>query len=543
MVSTVNPRVISNSIAALLSSSAATPKSAFNASVFELFYGQAAITHDWARQLKNTTKSNIPLLPGDLLYRVNGTSNFIVVSDSFGDYLTNEDGELRFHSRNENTDESDLSFIYGRDQATLNALRSGSGGRLKMEDYPGLIFLGTNRWLNTTLFFHNFPPSQATTGLPVETGLTENSQARRFTAGDDRVNENIAHTLIVTLFDRNHNYWAERVVGASDEILFQEARKMNIAEKQRIDMYEYLPAILGSASVLIKPYNGYDNETDVRTSDVFAIVAERYGNSLIDDWTLRKQDNSIYPFSIPRLVPGPAMSLAGQLGGPQLPDMMYVLSDNYTAGRSDGVNNILRGLARNRADENDLFFGDSARNIFFPGTGFGLIDLFAIDIQRGRLSQLPPYVEYRKKHYNAHGFPRGENVIYKSPLCSATKKTPSPDPIACFQMINSNLEIATTLQFLYGKVDQIDAFVGFQAEDHYPGSQFGRTQAAIIAEEYQNKRDGDAFWFENDGVLTDAEYDLVHNVTLSQLLRRNFNLTSADIQDNVFFVPSEFVLE
>jgi hypothetical protein len=76
-----------------------------------------------------------------------------------------------------------------------------------------------------------------------------------FAAGDVRANENIELTAMQTLFVRNHNRLAEELqvlnphsFGFSswtDENLYQEARKLNIATEEMITYNEFLPAILG----------------------------------------------------------------------------------------------------------------------------------------------------------------------------------------------------------------------------------------------------------------------------------------------------------
>lgn len=68
--------------------------------------------------------------------------------------------------------------------------------------------------------------------------------------GDGRVNEQIELALMHTLWMREHN----RVAGIlqslhrdwSDEALFQEARRIVVAEMQHITYNEFLPIILGT---------------------------------------------------------------------------------------------------------------------------------------------------------------------------------------------------------------------------------------------------------------------------------------------------------
>ncbi len=70
-----------------------------------------------------------------------------------------------------------------------------------------------------------------------------------FVTGDVRGNENVELTALQTLFVRNHNRIAtelqQKHPGWTDEQLYQEARKLNIADYQEITYNAYLPDLLG----------------------------------------------------------------------------------------------------------------------------------------------------------------------------------------------------------------------------------------------------------------------------------------------------------
>jgi hypothetical protein len=115
---------------------------------------------------------------------------------------------------------------------------------------------------------------------------------RCFISGDQRVNQNPTLMAFHTLFVRRHNEHATalRYVNPhkDDEYLYEEARRLVIAELQHITYKEYLTIIFGptlmnyySLNVQQYGYTNYEPYTDPTTSNDYATAACRFGHSQI----------------------------------------------------------------------------------------------------------------------------------------------------------------------------------------------------------------------------------------------------------------------
>jgi hypothetical protein len=139
---------------------------------------------------------------------------------------------------NANTSYLDLSQVYGSSQVVADALRTFKGGLMKTS--PG----GFLPYDNTTYF-----TTDQIAALNMANDAQQVPTSSLFAAGDVRANENIELTAIQTLFVRNHNRLATELHSLhpswTDEQLYQEARKLNIATEEMITYNEFLPAILG----------------------------------------------------------------------------------------------------------------------------------------------------------------------------------------------------------------------------------------------------------------------------------------------------------
>lgn len=114
-----------------------------------------------------------------------------------------------------------------------------------------------------------------------------------FKSGDERVNEFIGLTAMTQVWMREHNRVTDFFIKINphwdDERLYQESRRVVIAEMQHIVYNEFLPLLLGDKlvdSLGLRPlkkgyYQGYDDNLDATVANSFASAAFRFYHSMI----------------------------------------------------------------------------------------------------------------------------------------------------------------------------------------------------------------------------------------------------------------------
>lgn len=163
----------------------------------------------------------------------------------------------------------DGSMIYGSIEVVAGKLRElGDSGKL----LEGGLTASGKRFLP----FDNESLIECSTGIHA-------NRSDCFLGGDLRTNEQVGLTSMHTIFYREHNRIVALLSGLNPhwdgERLYQEARKIVIAEWQHIVYYEYLPKILGSG--YLGNYEGYDPSVDATIVNSFATAAFRFGHSQI----------------------------------------------------------------------------------------------------------------------------------------------------------------------------------------------------------------------------------------------------------------------
>ena len=386
---------------------------------------------------------------------------------------------------NQLTSYNDASMVYGATEEEERSLRLFRGGLLlEAADQPSSVTAGLNIQPGT---------------LPISPGPTTPACLNGlncFMAGDRRVSEQFSLSVMHTVFLREHNRIARALAQLnptwSDEAIYQVARRIVIAEVQNIVYSEYLPVILGRENVetILGPYLGYDASADPRSSNEFATAAYRFGHSQIRNGFVRLN------------------AQGGSLGDLPLLDAFFN-SRLFFDANTGGTDPIVRGLVQSQSRRLDEFIDFILTNRLFATLlnenreELPPLDLAARNIQRGRDHGLPTYLQVRR-------------------FCKALFSIESP---------LSNQIVSERLQTLYGKdLDFVDLFPGGLAEARLSGSILGATFTCIIGLTFKNIRNGDRFFYQNDGVFTSSQLQALESITIASVLCANTGIGSIQPQ-------------
>ena len=105
--------------------------------------------------------------------------------------------------------------------------------------------------------------------------------------------------------------------------------------------------------------------------------------------------------------------------------------------------------------------------------------------------------------------------------------------VKSFSQISSDPNQVAGLQSLYGDVNNIDPWIGILSEDHLPNASVGLTMHQILKTQFENLRDGDFYFYQNDPYLPAFTKLAVARTKLSDVIKRNTKLTN--LQSDLFF--------
>jgi peroxidase len=308
----------------------------------------------------------------------------------------------------------------------------------------------------------------------------------KYVAGDVRAAENPALTALHALFVREHNFQVDRLhdrdPSLSGDQLYDQARAIVAAEIAHINYAEFLPHLLGPSAP--GAYDGYDPSIDPRITTEFAGAAFRFGHSTVSGETEKLGEQG-------EILEEPR----------PLKDVFFEPPSEFSA--NSGADGFLRHLASDLSQAMDIRLVDDLRNFLIDPPVAQ--DLAVINIARGRDLGLGRLNETR----SALGL----------------------EPYTDFDQITDDAGTVAALRKAFTTVDEIDLWTGGLSEALAPGAFVGPTFQKIIGMQFENLRDGDRLWFENQRF--DAEtLSMIKSTTLGDIIERN--TATEHIQDDVF---------
>ncbi|XP_018334642.1 peroxidase-like, partial [Agrilus planipennis] len=377
---------------------------------------------------------------------------------------------------NQATHYLDGSQLYGSNPKKAFALRKMEGGLLDYSEYGTYTFL--------PIASH---PSESCQG--------NSNNSLCFKSGDSRVNTQPQLTAMYTIWLREHNRIATLLHRInphwSDEILYQEARRIVIAEMQHITYSEWIPVVLGNRlSTVVDDKNNFNERIDPTISNSFATAALRFINSLMEgNLKLYKENRSS----------NTSISLSNFFNKP-------------TSLEKPGfLDALIRGLATQASQKLDLNVVDEVTTLLYRSGSYGY-DVLSLDIQRGRDHGLPSYTSYRT-------------------LCGLPEVSSFDDLDDVIPQKTINI-----LKEVYGDPRDIDLLIGGLSERPVRDSLLGPTFSCIITDQMWRTKHGDRYFYTNANQpkpFTVAQLAQLKKVTLARIFCDN----GADIrlmQPNAF---------
>jgi hypothetical protein len=524
------------------------------------------LDHNIGHRDENGTSANLPFTSTDPLESFTNDLGVIPFNRSAaapGTGVTN----ARQHINTE-TAFIDAEAVYGSTDTRLDWLREGSlDGN---PDNNGARLMLPNNYLPRADSRGNaaIAPTMAVDGRLLAT------PNRAVIAGDVRANEQMALTALQTLFVREHN----RIVAAlpstmSDEDKYQIARAVVIAEIQYVTYNEFLPAM----GVTLPAYQGYDPFLDPSMAHEFATVGYR-AHSFIHGEIETTTNLSRYSQATLDALAAQGVVVTPNGANVHLAVPLNVAFFNPDLVEQIQLGPIMAGITAESDYRNDEMIDNQLRSVMFriptstnpgcldgptlPQCFRGVVDLGAIDLQRGRDHGMPTYNQMR----NAYGLPSktsfmaitGESTesFPSDPLLTPGNEINDPNCLDIIAMydINGNpttvaadnatrvvkrCTVAARLKAIYGSVSNLDAFTGMMAEKHLAGSELGELQMAMWQDQFTAARDGDRFFYLNDPLqdYIRTHFGIDSRMTLAQLISLNTDVAAGSLPANVFRLP------
>ncbi|MFH4976030.1 hypothetical protein AB6A40_002739 [Gnathostoma spinigerum] len=330
-----------------------------------------------------------------------------------------------------------------------------------------------------------------------------------FLSGTNDVNLLPGITVLHTVLVREHNHIATILQKLnphwSDEILYEESRRIVIAQLQHITFNEFLPLLLGHDYMkrygLLMHKSGFDSDYEMSvnpealnefvTTASFLVYA-MLGNS---SGSIAKDGKRTSEVPLSTLFNNPSQIF-----------------------EKSGLSDTLRFMLHERITSPGNAISWEFRGRFLRGSAsdFGL-DIIAMSINLGRDHGMPTYSDARAE-------------------CGLSKIYTFDDMIAVTQGLDRTL-----LARIYENVHDVDLIVGLLAEVPRKGSLIGETMACIIGKQFQIIRRGDRFWYDNyftPSSFTEEQLNEIRKSTLARILCDTSNIEK--VQPHVFSLTDIF---
>ncbi|XP_058056122.1 chorion peroxidase-like [Anopheles bellator] len=375
----------------------------------------------------------------------------------------------------------DGSPIYGASSREADELRAHEGGRLKS--------------LHHRRHHNELPP------LDRREGSCEKRAEMCFKTGDVRSNQLLSLVAVHTLFLREHNRIARHLERInphwSDRTIFQEARRIVIAQLQHIVYAEYLPKIVGPQFASIyKLHSGgagdytehYRHDVNPSVSSEFTVAAFRFGHSTVP--------------SKFELKDGPVETWQTFLDPSRFREHTF-------------YDELFHAIQHQPMQSVDDMFTTSLTHFLDvkPGNPYGT-DLIAINIQRGRDHALRPYNDYLR-------------LGGKSGVGSFEEFGPG---------------LGSKLASLYAAVEDIDLYVGGILEQPVADGVVGETFAELISDQFAKFRHGDRYFYSNGPATNPGHFTLPQLRELQRITMASLICANAGDTHRMEVVPDAFAL-
>jgi peroxidase len=304
--------------------------------------------------------------------------------------------------------------------------------------------------------------------------------------------ENPELISVTTLFMREHNLWVRTLKAQhptwTGTQLYNMAKALTTAEYQHIVYTEYLPALVGPQP----PYSGFNPQINPQVTQEFSTAGFRVGHSQISDTQNGIDNQGAVVFTQP---------------------LAQAFFNTPAVDEAHGIDALLRSLGQDFSQATDVYAVSALRNLLVAGLVGGNvdeIDLIAIDIQRNR--------------------DVGINTL------NQTRKALGLAPYSSFAALTSDPVLQNSFQKVYGSIDNVDLFMGGMAEKHVPGAVVGETFKRIITDQFKRLRDGDPWYWRNQG-FDPSTSAMIAGTTLRTLMERNTPTTNLQAD---LFIQAKF---